>query len=143
MENSSLRATYRMTCYMEIPVGLNEARTKRLEQTNTVAVSTDITVHKDSKRIDFIARMDNTCKDQLFTVSFPTGIIAEEAEWEAPFELRKRKVDHFTNNRLKKGAELERQALQGFVNVVDSNQGMALFTKGIRVPFRTIKPLST
>ncbi len=132
MENSSLRATYRMTCYMEIPVGLNEARTKRLEQTNTVAVSTDITVHKDSKRIDFITRMDNTCKDQLFTVSFPTGIIAEEAEWEAPFELRKRKVDHFTNNRLKKGAELERQALQGFVNVVDSNQGMALFTKGIR-----------
>lgn len=41
-------------------------------------------------------------------------------------------MDPFTNDRLKKGPELERQALQGFIDVQDETGGVALFTKGIR-----------
>jgi mannosylglycerate hydrolase len=132
LENSSLSATYRMTCVLQIPVGLNEDKTARLEQTRETKIVTDITLKKDSTRIEFKTRLDNRCKDHMLTVSFPTGIQAEKAVWEAPFELRERDVDNFTNDRLKKGPELERQAMQGFVNIRRDNCGVSLFSKGIR-----------
>lgn len=132
VENSSLRATYRMTCLMDIPKGLNGMRNARSKQTVPTAVQTEVTLQKDKKRLDFKTTIDNQCGDQLFTVSFPTGIITETASWEAPYEIRSRAVDQFTENRLKKGDELERQALQGFIDISDHEKGFALFTKGIR-----------
>lgn len=131
-ENSALRATCRMTAFMDIPVGLNENRTRRLDETRTVKIKSEITLKKDSKRIDFKTYFDNQCRDQLFTVAFPTGINTETADWEAPFEIRKRDTDNFTNDNLKKGPELERQAMQGYIDVNDGKKGMAIFTKGIR-----------
>ena len=132
VENSSLSATCRMTCWMPIPAGLNEARTARLAETVETAIITDITLKKGSKRLVCKTTLDNRCRDHLLTVSFPTGIQAATADWEAPFEIRTREVDPFTNDRLKKGPELERQALQGFIDVQDETGGVALFTKGIR-----------
>ncbi len=132
IENSSLSATYRMTCTLQIPAGLNEDKSARLEQTYETKIITDITLKKGSTRIDFKTRLENRCKDHMLTVSFPTGIKAEKSVWEAPFELRERDVDKFTNDRLKKGPELERNAMQGFVDVRNDNCGVSLFSKGIR-----------
>lgn len=132
IENSSLSATYRMKIKMDIPEGLNKERTARTEKTIPTEITTDITLKKDSKLIEFKTSLYNRCNDHLFTVSFPTGINVEKADWEAPFEIRKRDVDNFTKDGLKKGPELERQALQGFIDIHDSRKGVSLFTKGIR-----------
>lgn len=132
VENSSLSATCRMICKMDVPVGLNEARTARTAETRQIKLITDITLKKDSKRIEFKTTFYNCCKDHMLTVTFPTGIQAQTADWEAPFEIRRRDVDKFTNDRLKKGPELERQAMQGFLDISDDTSGVALFTKGIR-----------
>lgn len=132
LENSSLRATYRMICTMFVPKGLNEARTARLDERTELVIHTDITLEKDSKRLEFRTTLNNVCRDHLFTVSFPSSIAAEEADWEAPFEIRRRAVDRFTNDHLKKGPELERQAMEGFLDIRGEKGGMALFTKGIR-----------
>ena len=73
VENSSLSATCRMTCWMPIPAGLNEARTARLAETVETAIITDITLKKGSKRLVCKTTLDNRCRDHLLTVSFPTG----------------------------------------------------------------------
>ena len=46
LENSSLSATYRMTCVLQIPAGLNEDKTARIEQTYETKIVTDITLKK-------------------------------------------------------------------------------------------------
>lgn len=132
LENSSLRAVCRMTCTMDIPRGLNEARNRRLDETDPVEVVSTVTVCRGSKRIDFVTTLENTGKDQLFSVQFPTGIATDTADWEAPFEVRTRPIDPISDDHLKHGPELSRQALQGYIDVLNEEQGMALFTKGIR-----------
>lgn len=132
LENSALRAVCRMTCTMDIPRGLNAARDRRSAETDPVEVATTITVTRGKKRIDFVTELTNTGRDQLFSVTFPTGITAETADWEAPFEVRPRPIDPVTNDHLKHGPELSRQAMQGYLDVHGEGRGMALFTKGIR-----------
>lgn len=132
LENSALRAVCRMTCTMDIPRGLNESRSRRLDVTDPVDVVSTITVTRGSKRIDFVTELNNTGRDQLFSVRFPTGITADTADWEAPFEVRQRPTDPVSNDHLKHGPELSRQALQGYIDVRDGARGLSLFTKGIR-----------
>ena len=55
----------------------------------------------------------------MLVVDFPTGMQTKSADWEAPFEIREREVDPFTNRNGIKGDELERQAMQNFVNISD------------------------
>ena len=132
IENSRLLATYRITVRMDIPEGLSECRTERSAHTIATDIVTEVTVRKDSKRVDFVTSLSNQSKDHLFVTSFPTGIQSEIADWESPFEIRQRFVDKFTDDNGKKGSELERQAMQHFVSVSDSQQRFSLFTKGIR-----------
>ena len=126
LENSGLLATYRVTVNMDIPE--NNRRGAKVK----TAIVTDITVRKNSKRIDFTTRLNNQSKNHMLVVDFPTGIKAEFADWEAPFEVRKRKIDSAVNHNGVKGDELERQTIQNFINVSDEKDSFALFTKGIK-----------
>ncbi|MCL2837998.1 MAG: glycosyl hydrolase-related protein [Oscillospiraceae bacterium] len=130
VSNSGLMATYRVTLTLDIPEGLDgKVRSKHKIPTEIV---TEITVKKDSKRIDFKTRLTNQSKDHMFVVDFPTGINAKTADWEAPFEIRKRDVDAWSDVNGKKSDELERQAMQNFLNVTGDKSAFAVFTKGIK-----------
>ena len=130
--NSGLAATYRVTTVMNIPESLDESRTVRSRHTVPTEIVTDITLKKNSKRIEFTTRLDNRCKDHMLIAAFPTGINAEQADWEAPFEIRRRDVDKFTDDNGKKGPELERQAMQNFLHLKDEKASFTLFTKGLK-----------
>lgn len=132
IQNSGLSATCRIVMKMDIPEDLTEDKMSRSLHTINTEIVSKVTVSKGSKRIDFKTSLDNKCKNHMFIVSFPIGIEAEYAYWEAPFEIRRRNVDKFTDNYGKKGEELERQAMQGFIDISDGKDGVALFTKGLR-----------
>jgi len=132
IRNSGLSATCRVSIAMDIPESLTGNKMSRIRHVIPTAIVSEITVNKGSKRLDFKTSLDNKCNDHMFTVSFPTGINADVADWEAPFEIRQRAVDQFTDNNGEKGPELERQAMQGFVDVSDGEDGFALFSKGLR-----------
>lgn len=55
-----------------------------MDERTELVIHTDITLEKDSKRLEFRTTLNNVCRDHLFTVSFPSSIAAEEADWEAP-----------------------------------------------------------
>jgi mannosylglycerate hydrolase len=131
-ENSNLRARLTITVDMEIPEGLTPDRSRRSDLLISTRIRSTVTLCRASARIDFKTELDNRCRDHMLTVSFPTGIHAKQACWEAPLENRMREVDPFTNDAWKKGPELERHAMQHFVDVSGDNGGLALFTKGIR-----------
>lgn len=128
--NSGLIATYRVILTLDIPEKLDgKVRSKHKIPTE---ITTEITLRKGSKRIDFKTSLTNNADDHMLVVDFPTGIDAKYADWEAPFEIRKREVDNFTNNNGIKGPELERQAMQNFVNVYDKKGAFALMSKGLK-----------
>lgn len=128
--NSNLLATYRVILLLDIPEGLDNG--KRSQRKTPTEIVTEITLKKNSKRIDFKTSMENHSKDHMFVVDFPTGMQVKTADWEAPFEIRKRDVDNFSNNNGIKGSELERQAMQNFVSLSDEKSSFALFSKGIK-----------
>ena len=130
--NSALAATYRITTVLEIPESLTESRTARSRHSIPTPVATEVTLRKNSRRIDFVTSLENRSGDHMMTVSFPTGINAEQADWESPFEIRRRDVDCFTDDHGKKGPELERQAMQSFLHLSDQTGSFSLFTKGLR-----------
>lgn len=132
VSNSGLSATIRVVKKMDIPEGLAEDKMSRSKHTVNTEIISEVTVNKGSRRIDFKTFLNNRCRDHMFIVSFPTGIETEAVSWEAPFEIRKRDVDKFSNNHGIKGPELERHAMQGFIDISDGNCGFALFTKGLR-----------
>ncbi len=130
--NSSLSATYRITVTLDIPESLDESRTARSRHTVPTEIATEVTLKKASRRVDFVTSLDNRCGDHMMVASFPTGIAAEQADWESPFEIRRRDVDKFTNENGKKGPELERQAMQNFLHLSDDTASFSLFTKGLK-----------
>ena len=130
--NSSLSATYRITITLDVPESLNESRAARSKYTISTKIATEVTLKKDSRRIDFVTSLNNQCGDHMMVASFPTGIMTEQADWESPFEIRRRDVDNFTNENGKKGPELERQAMQNFLHLSDDTASFSLFTKGLK-----------
>ncbi|MDD4699298.1 MAG: glycoside hydrolase family 38 C-terminal domain-containing protein [Oscillospiraceae bacterium] len=130
--NSQLAATYKITSVMDIPKSLNYERDRRTSETIATAITTEITLKKDSNRIDFITTLNNQSGDHMMVASFPTGVNSEKALWESLFEIRERDVDSFTNDNGKKGPELERQAMQNFIYVSDDKETVSLFTKGLK-----------
>jgi len=132
IRNSYLSATYRVTTNLDIPEGLTADRLGRSKNTIHTEIISEITVNKGSKRVDFKTSIDNKSKDHMLIASFSTGIDSDYADWECPFEIRARDVEKFSNNNGIKGPELERQAVQNFIDVSDGTRGVALFTKGIK-----------
>jgi alpha-mannosidase len=132
IENSSLSATVRVKIVMEIPEKLVEKRSQRSEKLIPLEIVSEITMSKNSKRIDFKTYVTNNSKDHMLTVSFPSGIDAKYSYSECPFEVKKREIDNFTNDHCKKGAELERYSFHNFIDVNDEKAGIALMTKGLK-----------
>ena len=130
IENSGLQATYKIINTLDIPESL-DGKMRSAHKIRTEIV-TEITVKKGSKRIDFKTSMTNQSKDHMLVVDFPTGICCGKADWEAPFEIRKRDVDNFSDNNGIKGPELERHAMQNFVSVSDGDNSFALMAKGLK-----------
>ncbi len=132
LENSALKATMRIKITLDIPKSLSMDRKSRSDSLVPTTLITDVTVNKDSKRVDFKTKFNNACKDHKLTVLFPTGIAAEESFSLNPFEVRKRDIDNATNVNGRRGNELMRSVMQGFVDISDSVQGLALFSKGLK-----------
>ena len=132
LSNSGLSATCRVKMTVEIPESLTPDRAARSRHTIATEIVSEITLRKGSRRVEFKTSLENRCKDHLMIANFPTGIRTDTAEWEAPFEIRPRDVDRFTDDHGKKGPELERQAMQSFIDVSDGHSGVALFTKGLK-----------
>lgn len=130
--NTGLSATCRVTFTMDIPEGLNSDRTARDSHLIPTEFVTEITLNKGARRIDFKTSLDNHSGDHMLVADFPTHLVAESASWESPFEIRQREVDRLTDVNGAKGPELERQAMQNFIDVSDGKSGVALFTKGLK-----------
>jgi len=128
--NSGLAATFRVEFTLDIPESLTLDRAARSEHTVPVKFTTDITLRKGSRRLDFNMSFDNVCKDHMLTVRFPAGITTDTLVSDVAFEVRERPVEHITGENGVRGDELRRQPKFRFVDISDGEEGLAIFGKG-------------
>lgn len=130
MRNSSLAATFRVEMVLNLPESLTQDRIARSEHTVPVKFTTDITLRKGSRRLEFKMHFNNVCKDHMLTVRFPAGIATDTLVSDVAFEIRERPVEHITEQNGVRGDELRRQPKFRFVDISDGTNGLAIFGKG-------------
>ena len=130
--NSGLSGTFRVDIVLEIPEGLTQDEKSRSPHTITTRISTEITLAKGSKRVDFKVRLENRSKDHKLTVTFPTGLKTDHTHSEAPFQIRRQPIENMSNVNGKLGDEPQRHPMHGFLDISDGKHGVALFTKGLK-----------
>lgn len=130
MRNSQLLSTFRVEVILNIPESLTQDRLARSEHTIPVKFTTDITLRKGSRRLEFKMRYHNLCKDHMLTVRFPAGIQTETLVSDVAFEVRERPVEHISDENGVRGHELRRQPKHRFIDISDGTRGLAIFGKG-------------
>jgi len=128
--NSGLAATFRVDFTLDIPESLTADRIARSAHTVPLKFTTDITLRKGSRRLDFKMRFNNVCKDHMLTVRFPAGIQTDTLVSDVAFEVRERPVEVITDKDGVRGDELRRQPKFRFVDISDGKTGLAVFGKG-------------
>jgi mannosylglycerate hydrolase len=134
LEQGIHQTTVQIQLDLAIPKALINADQERSKETVTLPISTQMTLYKDQKRIDFVSEVDNTANDHRLRVLFPTGILSEHAYAETQFGTAKRpnQIDT-TNWEKEKWSEkpLPIYSQQKFVDLNDGVHGLAVLNRGL------------
>jgi len=131
--NSNLSGTIRVEMTLNIPEKLSDDKKSRSPHTAPTHFCVDITLNRNSRRVDFCVKFNNNVKDHRLSVGFATGIKTDAVYSENPFEVRKRPVDAAVNHHGKIDDEVVlRQPMQRFVDISDGQRGVALMTRGLK-----------
>jgi len=122
--------TIRVRRRWELPAGLDENRRGRGEARVTCEITTDITLQRGVRRIDFRTTVNNTAQDHRLRVVFPTGIETSESIAQTPFAFVRRPVE------LPDGSDWAEMPSPthptgGYVVVEGEGRGMAIFGRGL------------
>ena len=129
-ENSGLKATLEIQYEMEIPKGVSADGNKRSEVFEKLIITTDVTLEKDSRRLDFKTQIQNNSNNHLLTMVIPTGVQTDEVLCDSAFEQRRRAIGNISDNNGRRGDELLRFAVQTFADASDEKGGVTLITQG-------------
>jgi len=130
IEAGPYRAKMRVDFEMVIPAGLTADRKARQKRVVRVPVSTEISLTKGVKRVDFRTSIDNRAKDHRMRAVFPTGIKTDSVYASSKFDVIKRSLQ------LPKGRNwiqkpVPTHHMDAFVDVSDGKMGFALFNRGM------------
>ena len=130
-------ATLETTVVMSLPEALDADRMHRATATRNVPVTVRLSVRAASTRVDFEARLANTCEDHKLMALFPTGILSECVGVDETFGLFEKAVATPTGEAVADWKEkpLAQCPVKGFVTVggesVSKNGGCAVFNGGM------------
>lgn len=122
--------TIRIRSKLELPRCLSEDRRSRSEEKVLCEISTDITLVRGVRRIDFRMTVDNQASDHRLRVVFPSGIAALESVAQSAFTFERRPVE------LPDGEDWVEMPSPthptgGAVVVEGEGRGLAVFGKGL------------
>jgi alpha-mannosidase/mannosylglycerate hydrolase len=115
---------------MDIPEAMDGETQRRSAKTKETAVITEITMLKDSTRLEFKTEIDNEAIEHRMRVIFPTGLDTDAYYANTPFALVKRGIELPYNGDFN---EIETNAFpnQGIIILQDQADAFALFNKGL------------
>lgn len=140
-----LQATYRISREWQLPAEIDaELRispvqgggrhtetgmTRRSARTTTVTITTDVTLRKGSRTLEFNTTINNTAKDHRLRVMFPTYLPAEQCTVDTPFDVVQRTIAVPDSTGWLEPA-LTTAPCSSFVDVAENGRGLSLFQIG-------------
>ncbi len=119
---------------LDIPVELINQDQDRSDETVALPITTRMTIHSKSKRLDFLTRVNNTARDHRLRVLFPSGIKTEYSRAETQFGVIEREIK-LDNKDWKKRKWHEKPlpiySQQRFVDLNDGDHGLAVLNRGL------------
>lgn len=141
VENHADKAVVKVTHVLEIPVSADELldieqqmvigftgrKAGRSKETAPLTIETFVTVHKDSKKVDFETRLNNQTKDHRLRVLFPTALQVETHEADSIYEIveRPNQVSPSWEN------PTNPQRQHAFANLHDATRGVTVGNFGL------------
>jgi mannosylglycerate hydrolase len=123
-------ATAVVTLTMRLPVGLAPDRKSRSRETVAQTLRTEIRVHADLPRIDFVTRATNQAKDHRLRVLFPTGMTPPTHHVEQHFSIIERTSRQPWNERYFQKPYPTRNQ-KSFASVSQGGEGFTLINRGL------------
>jgi alpha-mannosidase len=122
--------TIRVKRTWELPRDLLENRRARSEERVECEITTDITLQRGVKRIEFRSTVNNLAKDHRLQMVFPTGFRTTESIAQTPFAFVRRPVE------LQEGTDWAEMPSPthptgGYVVAEGEGRGVAVFSKGL------------
>jgi mannosylglycerate hydrolase len=125
-----LQVTHEVSLKLSLPPALTSDRQRRRKTRVNCPITFAVTLRRDSRAVEIRAEVDNRARDHRLRVRFPTGLAVNQASAGGHFDVITRPVD------LPQGAgwtqpPVPAQHQRGFVDVSDSNSGLAVFSRGL------------
>ncbi len=135
--------TLRISSHIALPNSCTENRTERSTHTTACAISSDITLFPDMRRITIHTSVENKVKDHRLRVLFPVPFQTQEASAEGTFEVRTRPVAQTLAEDVAEWIEKPVNVFpqKRFVDVSNGNIGLAVLNRGL--PEYEVIPSST
>lgn len=92
IEDSPLRAVFRIETVLDLPAALTADRVARTEQTVPCHIISLVTITAATPRVDILTTVENAARDHRLKVVFPTGITANKCWVEQPFDVIERSI---------------------------------------------------
>ncbi len=144
VEDGPLVSSFRITVNMEIPVQLDEARSEeiqrldgngdragRSEMTDTMRISSLVTLRRGARMLEVETDFDNRCRDHRLRVGFPSGVDTGTCHAESPFDVVEREIERGPEGPWI-GPWKTCSPQQRFVDVSNQDGGLAILNEGIR-----------
>ncbi len=125
-----LQASYEIGHELDLPASLSEDRQRRSGRRLGHQITTTVTLHHDSRRVELRTAVDNRARDHRLRVCFPSGIQTDTAHADAHFDVLARPID------LPPGEGWDQPPVptrhqRYFVDLSDGQAGLALLNRGL------------
>jgi len=130
VERGPVRATFRIELDFALPASIEQDRIRRSAERVNCPITTYVTLHAGSPRVDFRTIVDNRAKDHRLRVLFPTELAAPHSDAEAQFCI----IDRPLGVEPRPGWAQQpqpTQAQQTFVDAHDAEKGLTIVNQGL------------
>jgi mannosylglycerate hydrolase len=130
LQAGPLRATYEIAHELELPISLAEDRQRRSAERITCPITTLVTLHHNSGRVDVQTTVDNRARDHRLRVCFPSGIRTDVSAADGHFDVLTRPIDLPAGEGWAQ-PPVSTKHQRTFVDLSDGQAGLAIFNRGL------------
>lgn len=129
--DSDLKATITTEMEWMLPADVDRAKSCRNPELKPVTICSEISLSRNSRRVEFKTTVENTVANHRLRVMFPTDIAATHSDAEGHFYVDHRPVEPVREADGKYRPGMCTHPQQSFVDVSDGTNGLAVLNGGL------------
>jgi mannosylglycerate hydrolase len=130
MENGPVKATFRITHKLMLPVSSADNYTRRADERTEMVIISDVSLFKGERYLNVKTSLENTAKDHRLRVLFPSGLNTNNYYAAMPFDVVSRPIPKPSSPDWTEQVETSDPQI-GFIGISDGEKGLAVTNIGL------------